>query len=117
MVDRSSRRDLTRSTANLQAPPSCGGSCAQNNGANHGNRDLLHRLQVLDFSIYDTILYLDAYPDSADAMAYYKKLIAERDSLVRALSASHNSPNTAFDNVGDEWDWVKSPWPWEASAN
>ena len=113
MIDRSSRRDSVRPTANLQAPPACNGSCPQGNGGH----DLLHRLQALDFSIYDTVLYLDAYPNSADALAYYKKLVAERDSLIRALSASHNAPTTAFDNVGDDWDWVKGPWPWEASAN
>ncbi len=114
MIDRSSRRDNLRSATNSQpTPPACGGSCSQSNG----NRDLLRRLQALDFSIYDTVLYLDAYPDSADAMAYYKKLIAERESLIKTLSASHNAPTTAFDNAGTEWDWVKGPWPWEASAN
>ena len=112
MIDRSTRRDYLRPAANQITSPPCGGACAPN-----GNRELLHRLQALDFSIYDTVLYLDAYPDSADALAYYKKLLAERDSLLKTLSASHHSPITAFDNVGDEWDWVKSPWPWEASAN
>ena len=114
MVDRNSRRDPLRPVASQQpTPPSCG-SCAPSNGAKD---DLLRRLQALDFSIYDTILYLDAYPESADALAYYKKLIAERDSIIKTLSASHNAPMTTFDNLGDEWDWVKSPWPWEASAN
>ena len=81
------------------------------------SRDLLHRLQALDFSIYDTILYLDAYPDSADALAYYNKLLAEREELIRVLSREHGAPMTAFDNAGKTWDWVNSPWPWEAAAN
>lgn len=118
MVDRSSRRDTYRQAANM-TPPSCSGGCGMGNCApnNTGNRDLLHRLQSLDFSIYDTILYLDAYPDSADALAYYNKLLAERDTLIKTLSDSHNAPITAFDNSGNSWDWVGSPWPWEASAN
>ena len=114
MVDRNARREPFRSVANIQQPmpPSCG-SCAGGNGGT----DLLRRLQTLDFSLYDTVLYLDAYPDSADALAYYKKLLAERESLVKELSASHSAPITAFDNAGTEWDWVKSPWPWEIAAN
>ena len=116
MIDRSARRDASLRTANITPP--VGGSCAGNcSGGTGGNRDLLRRLQALDFSIYDTVLYLDAYPDSADALAYYNKLLAERDTLIKALAASHNAPITAFDNAGNRWDWVGGPWPWEASAN
>lgn len=118
MVDRSSRRDTLRQTASMTPP--MGGTCS-GSGSDpshpHANPELLHRLQALDFSIYDTVLYLDAYPDSADALAYYNKLIAERDALIGSLSASHHAPVTVMDNVGNTWDWVHSPWPWEASAN
>jgi len=128
VVDRSSRQ--IRQTANI-TQPSCNGdmhgtvrpgSCQQGNGS-HGMESsackaLLHRLQALDFSIIDTVLYLNAYPDSREALAYYQKLVAERDSLKMGMAQTCHSPVTAFENAStDSWDWINGPWPWEASAN
>ncbi|MBQ8331370.1 MAG: spore coat protein CotJB [Clostridia bacterium] len=82
------------------------------------SHSLLHRLQALDFSIVDTILYLDAYPHCKDALNYYHKLVGERDALKLALAKTHNRPMTGFENASnDSWDWTNGPWPWEASAN
>ena len=77
----------------------------------------MHRLQVLDFSITDTVLYLDAYPNSKEALDYYRKLMSEREALVGALSR-YGYPITHFENANaDSWDWSASPWPWQSSAN
>ncbi|MBQ9783765.1 MAG: spore coat protein CotJB [Clostridia bacterium] len=79
---------------------------------------MLKKLQALDFSIYETVLYLDAYPNSADALSYYHKLVAERDALQRALAETCRMPITNLENASvNSWDWVNGPWPWEASAN
>jgi spore coat protein JB len=79
---------------------------------------LLRRLQVLDFSIVDTVLYLDAYPHSAEALAHYRKLTAERGELIRKLSEDCHRPMTTLDNGnGDAWHWTDGPWPWDPSAN
>lgn len=77
---------------------------------------LKKRLQKIEFSLVDTILYLDAYPDCKAAMAHYKKLLEERDSLVAKLNAA-GVPMTSMSNYSDTWNWVDSPWPWEYSAN
>lgn len=79
---------------------------------------LARKLQKVDFAIVDTVLYLDAYPDCAKALAYYNKLVAESEALKKALAERCKRPTTAHDNAsGDTWDWISSPWPWEASAN
>ena len=44
-------------------------------------KSLLRELQLLDFSIYDTVLYLDAYPESKEALDYYRTLVQERRAL------------------------------------
>jgi hypothetical protein len=81
-------------------------------------KTLLRKLQKIDFSIVDTVLYLNAYPECQKALAYYNQLVCEREKLSRELSQKCRRPITAFDNASAEaWDWISSPWPWEASAN
>ena len=121
MVDRSYG---ARRVANMMPPqggnqgipsrPSCEGGCG---GNNKDNATTERRLKAIDFCIADTVLYLDAYPNSKEALAYYHKLMAERNRLVEGMSASHR-PLTSWDNrCTEHWDWISGPWPWEASAN
>ena len=43
------------------------------------NKDALEeRLTAVSFAIYDTVLYLDAYPESARALAYLSNLRREK---------------------------------------
>ncbi len=92
-------------------------SCGCNND-NSDCRKLLKKLQVIDFSIIDTVLYLDAYPNCTDALNYYHKLIKERKMIADALAQKCNMPVTSFENASTEnWNWTDSPWPWEFSAN
>ena len=79
--------------------------------------DLSRRLQKVDFAITETVLYLDAYPNSKEALAYYHRLITERDMLNERLAAL-GRPTTHFDNTAkDQWLWTKGPWPWQIEAN
>lgn len=92
--------------------------CGCENGNNTECDKLRKRLQTVDFSIIDTVLYLDAYPNCAEALNYYHKLKKERKALVDALSNKCNMPVTSFDNSSEEkWNWTDSPWPWELRAN
>ena len=76
------------------------------------------KLQMIDFSMAETILYLDAYPDSAEAMKYYKALKGEREQILSEMRASGCAPICASDAAhGGVWDWTDSPWPWELEAN
>ena len=78
---------------------------------------LIRELQHVDFSMIETILYLDAYPCSAEALDYYHKLHAERNKLQTLLNQS-GYPITAQENHSKtEWSWAKGPWPWEIEAN
>ena len=132
MLERCRNRDCyqgnTRKTANMMPPTrnGCtkGGAngvrdlpCDTGNTVNRVNTPLLRRLQALDFSIVDTVLYLDAYPNCRSALGHYHRLIAERDDLLRRL-AKEGNPVTVYENgSADAWDWGKGPWPWEPSAN
>lgn len=86
-------------------------------GASNDSQKLTRELQLVDFSLIETILYLDAYPCSAEALDYYHKLHAERNRLQSLINQS-DRPLTAQENSSPtEWNWVKGPWPWEIEAN
>ena len=78
-----------------------------------GGEALLQKLRQVDFAIYDTILYLDAYPNCRKALAHYHTLIEMQKQLKAEYEAKYG-PVTALGNVSrDNWDWTSTPWPWE----
>ena len=114
MVDRySNGRGMGRSMLGRSMCGTCG-SCE--NGSEC--KKMMAQLQKVEFAMIDTILYLDAYPCSAEALKYYHKLKDERAMLIEELSEKCNMPITSFDNIStDTWYWIDNPWPWEHSAN
>lgn len=109
MVDRFCGRTVARNACNKQ-------TCAVT--PQNDCMRLKEQLQIIDFSIIDTVLYLNAYPDSAEALKYYHKLKGERKMIMDTLAESCNTPVTNFDNCSeDRWTWIDSPWPWHIAAN
>ena len=84
-----------------------------NPGRYNNGEQLLNKIRQVDFAIYDTVLYLDAYPHCRKALAYYNKLLEMRSKLYAEYEAKYG-PITAYGNVSKEsWDWTATPWPWE----
>ena len=93
-------------------------------GCMEGGRDqvsihckkLMEQLRAVDFALYETILYLDVYPNSCDALETYRKLKEQHEAL-RKEYESVCGPLTAFGNEsGASWDWMQKPFPWEFDA-
>ena len=85
--------------------------------AHQNCKALSRKLQVLDFSIVDTAIYLNAYPHCKEALDYYHKLVKEREALCEMINEKCG-PVTAMGNKSNsEWNWVSGPWPWEPDAN
>ncbi len=79
--------------------------------------ELLCRLQAVDFALYETILYLDAYPNNRKALTFYQARQKEAETL-RAEYERCFGPLTAKSNAScDTWQWTQGPWPWEKEAN
>lgn len=75
--------------------------------------ELLQKLRQVDFALYDTILYLDAYPHCRKALAHYHTLLNMQKKLKAEYEAQYG-PVTAFGNGSQtSWDWTSTPWPWE----
>ena len=80
---------------------------------NCNGNSLLKRLQEVEFALYELTLYLDAYPESKDALMHYHSLLDARRALVAEYQAKHG-PLTMYGNESTtSWDWALTPWPWE----
>jgi ribosome biogenesis GTPase len=60
---------------------------------------LLRRLAAEDFAVYEATLYLDVYPDSTRALAYYRKHSEEAEKL-RAEYIRRYGPLSSSQNCG-----------------
>ena len=80
---------------------------------NNGGDALTKKLQSVEFVLYELALYLDAYPESNEALALYHDLLAMRNQLVAEYQSSYG-PLTMYGNESvTSWDWASTPWPWE----
>lgn len=97
-----------------------GGNSGSSCGCNTNNGDcisLLKKIRAVDFSIQETVLYLDAYPCCAEALKYYHQLKELREKLVSEYCRKCGPLTNESNESTTEWNWIKSPWPWEADAN
>ncbi len=86
------------------------------NGQNRPS-NLLERIRMVDFALVETILYLDAYPDNRQALAFYRELVNESNRLTEQYEKNFGPLTATANRSTTSWDWVKTPWPWELAAN
>ena len=85
--------------------------------ANNSCRALLARIREIDFAIVETALFLDAYPNCKEALAYYKALKQKNEALRNEYNTACG-PLTIYSNeCENEWKWVNRPWPWELDSD
>ncbi len=73
---------------------------------------LLKQIQAYDFTLYDTLLYLDAYPDSKEAQCHYNKY-SKLSQRAKQEYEQKYGPLT-MPKETDTWQWTKGPWPWQS---
>ena len=80
-------------------------------------KEIMRKLRAVDFALVETTLFLDAYPDNAEALAYYHELKKMHEELSTVYNSSCG-PLTIFNNESENaWLWAKTPWPWELDAD
>ena len=110
-------------SANTGTVPACASPARERNGCGcEGGvvrsdcKKLMEQIRAVDFALYETILYLDVYPHSCDALETYRKLKTQSEALHAEYEASC-APLTALGNQSDtSWDWMSKPFPWEYDA-
>ena len=96
-----------------------GNGCGQNRPSHDqaACRTLMDQIRAVDFALYETVLYLDVYPHSCDALETYHKLKAQSKALHEEYESACG-PLTAFGNRSTaSWDWMSKPCPWEYDAD
>ena len=73
---------------------------------------LMNRLQKLDFSIQETVLYLNAYPDCKKALEHYRALVKERCAVAAQYEKSCGALTMHGNGEREKWGWVDASWPW-----
>ena len=119
MVNRMNRNRIPYGGCERDSSPVCNirnGAPIERKSCNSNEKALLKKLQTVDFSIVDTVLYLDAYPTCQKALAHYHKLLEERAMILKALGEL-GKPINNMSNTAKSWNWTDSPWPWEYEAN
>ena len=87
------------------------------NGQKEACKRLLEQIRAVDFALWETVLYLDVYPHSCDALETYHKLKAQSEALRREYEKACG-PMTATGNQSTtSWDWMNQPFPWEYDAD
>ena len=89
----------------------CGNACSNTCAK------LMEQIRAVDFALYETVLYLDVYPHSCDALETYHKLKSQSEALRREFEETCG-PLSAFGNQSKtSWDWTGKPFPWEYDAD
>ena len=75
---------------------------------------LLKRLQICDFVLVETHLFLDTHPHDREALAYWQKYKVLRDAAYKEFTEKFGPVNLSGAGAnGTTWDWIDDPWPWE----
>ena len=90
--------------------------CRGCGGQSHACRQLLEQIRAVDFALWETILYLDVYPHSCDALDTYHKLKAQSEALRREYEDTCGPMVATGNQSTTSWDWMSQPFPWEYAA-
>lgn len=78
--------------------------------------DLMHKIMMFDFALYDLNLYLDTHPSDSDTLRTYNNLKTTYERLVDEY-VERFGPLTAKQVTSDNyWTWISEPWPWEGGV-
>lgn len=82
------------------------------------NRDkLLKTVQYYSFAVLEAGLFLDTHPDCREALEYYNKYKKLCREAKEQYEAKYGPLTVDSDANNESWQWAKTPWPWELSAN
>ena len=77
---------------------------------------LLDEIRALSFALVECNLYLDSYPENAEALAYFRRVRDELAEKTAAYEATYGPLTVMGAKATEGWDWVTTPWPWESEG-
>lgn len=73
---------------------------------------LFYQVMAYSFAINDLNLYLDLHPDNKGMLDLFKKYVKEEKELCKEYVNKYG-PLEVNEVMGQKFDWINSPWPWE----
>ncbi|SMB92556.1 spore coat protein JB [Desulfonispora thiosulfatigenes DSM 11270] len=79
-----------------------------------GRKELLRKLQELEFAAVDINLYLDTHPENQQALMDYNSISQQLLEHKQIFEMNYGPLiNFGFSPSKYPWAWVNEPWPWQ----
>lgn len=75
--------------------------------------EAMKEVQMYDFALVDTGLFLDTHPDNQAALTFYDETRKKYLEAVEAYEEQFGPLIATDTDVENGWTWVQTPWPWE----
>ena len=74
----------------------------------------LRKIQIIDFVLNDTALFLDTHCDCKEALEYYNNFLEMRKNAVKEYVKQFGPlEQTDTQSCDCNFKWAQGPWPWE----
>lgn len=73
---------------------------------------LLFNIMALDFAMNDLSLCLDLNPKKKEVFDLFKKYVEKKEKLTKEYENLFG-PLELNHTIGNTYNWINSPWPWE----
>lgn len=77
---------------------------------------LLKKLSTYQFAALDLQLYLDSHPNDGDTIEKMNRFKEQAKELKKQYEQKYG-PLTKSVTEGNNWSWIKAPWPWESEED
>ena len=74
---------------------------------------LMNSVQLADFGMIETNLFLDTHPYDREAMAAFEKYRRASDEARENYERKCGPLRADTALMSGTWRWVSDPWPWE----
>lgn len=74
---------------------------------------MLREISIIDFTLVDLMLYLDAHPHDRNAMEYFNHYSRIKKQLSTEFSQRFYPLTKDYSDCDKEWKWGNAPLPWE----
>lgn len=78
--------------------------------------ELLTTIDALCFAMNDINLYLDIHPNDSKAIELFNFYKVSKEEYVKNYERKYGPLTLEGAGLNNQkWDWIESPWPWEAN--
>ena len=74
---------------------------------------LMNKLQMYNFAVIETGLFLDTHPFDKKALAYFEKVKMLKKEARKEYERKYGPTLMTSNNNDEKWEWALTKWPWE----